>query len=174
MRLNLGCGARIKPATEGWVNVDIARQEGVDLVHDLDRGPWPIVAETATEIEAKDIFEHVWNPILFMVECHRVLKPDAILHLHTPYYRSIDAFTDPTHRRFPTEHTFDYWIPGRLLYTEHNAAYGGVAYTLLDMHLDQVGSLDVTLQRIGRSVAWCAVCGPRPVDENDKRTGCEH
>lgn len=144
MRLNLGCGAQIKP---GWVNVDVAKQEGVDVVHDLDVGPWPFEDQAAAAIEAWDVFEHVSDPILFITECHRVLQPFKYLHLHTPHYTSPDAFTDPTHRRFPTEHTFDYWIPGRLLFDRHNKAYGGVSFDLVDMHMDQ-GSMDITLRKI--------------------------
>ena len=98
-------------------------------------------------IEAWDVFEHVNDPILFITECHRILRPFKYLHLHTPHYMSPDAFTDPTHKRFPTEHTFDYWIPGRPLFERHNAAYGAVSFELVDMHMDQ-GSLDVTLRKM--------------------------
>ena len=144
MRLNLGCGSQAK---DGWVNLDIAAQAGVDVVHDLDVGPWPFEDRTAEQIEAWDVFEHVADPVLFMTECHRILRPFKYLHVHTPHYTSPDAFTDPTHRRFPTEHTFDYWIPGTHLYRRHNAGYGGVAFELLDMHMDS-GSLDLTLRKL--------------------------
>ena len=144
MRLHLGCGAQIKP---GWVNLDIAPAEGVDIVHDLDLGPWPFEDSTATQIEAWDVFEHVDNAILFMTECHRILRPFKYLHLHTPHYLSPDAYTDPTHKRFPTEHTFDFWVPGTLLYERHNAAYGAVAFEMADMHMDN-GSMDITLRKI--------------------------
>lgn len=144
MRLNLGCGSRPLPK---YVNVDIAPLDHVDVVHDLDVTPWPWNDGEATKIVARDIFEHVENALTFMTECHRVLKDLGILHLHTPHYRCIDAFTDPTHRRFPTEHTFDYWIPGTVLFRSHNAAYGGVSFERLDMHLDN-GSLDITLRKI--------------------------
>lgn len=38
LKINLGCGTDIKP---GWVNVDIAKLDGVDIVHDLDELPLP-------------------------------------------------------------------------------------------------------------------------------------
>ena len=34
--------------------------------------------------------------------------------------RSENAFTDPTHKRFCTERTFEYWVKG----TEFNSFYG--------------------------------------------------
>ena len=145
MRVNLGSGSR---PMAGWLNVDRAAVPGVDYVHDLDVGPWPFARTAGVEqIAAVDLFEHVGDPILFMTECHRILAPDRMLFIQTPHYRSRDAFTDPTHRRFPTEHTFDYWIPGTTLYAEHNAAYGGVAFARLSM---LVGSnIQITLRKIG-------------------------
>ncbi|HZR54573.1 MAG TPA: hypothetical protein VFB06_34370 [Streptosporangiaceae bacterium] len=146
MRLNLGSGGR---PLRGYVNVDRVQVDGVDVVHDLDVGPWPWSDESAEEIEARDVFEHVADALLFMTECWRILAPYNLLRIHTPYWRSIDAFTDPTHRRFPTEHTFDYWIPGTVLYGASNAAYGGVAYQRVHMGLDG-GSLDVVLRKLPR------------------------
>lgn len=124
MRLNLGCG----PETlDQWLNVDIVPGPGVDVVHDLDVTPWPWKDNTAAEIAAVDVFEHIANPVGFMAEAHRVLEPGGRLMIQTSYWRSWTAFTDPTHKRFCTEHTFDYWIPGTLLF-KHNAFYGAVSF----------------------------------------------
>lgn len=38
MKLNLGCGNDIR---EGWVNLDINKKEGVNVVHDLNEVPLP-------------------------------------------------------------------------------------------------------------------------------------
>ena len=145
-RLNLGCGSLILP---GHVNLDIADIPGVDVVHDLDQLPWPFGDREFDRIEAKDVFEHVNDPIGFMTECHRILAPNGVVRIRTPYYRSPDAFTDPTHKRFPTEHTFDYWIPGTVLYAHHNPAYGGVGFDQLSLGINDEGQLDTTLRRIG-------------------------
>ena len=120
---------------------------GVDVVHDLDVAPWPWETAEVERIDAKDVFEHVMDPITFMVEAHRVLIPGGLLHIRTPYFKSKDAFTDPTHRRFPTEFTFDYWISGTVLFGLHNAAYGGVSFIKhpSGIYLDAQGSLDVSL-----------------------------
>lgn len=133
----------------GWVNVDRAAIPGVDVVHDLDVGPWPFARDAEVEqLAAVDVFEHVADPVLFMTECWRILQPNRMLFIQTPHYRSRDAYTDPTHRRFPTEHTFDYWIPGTVLFTEHNPAYGGVSFAKVAM---EIGSnIQITLRKIGR------------------------
>lgn len=127
MQLNLGCGSQ---AMAGFINVDAVKQDGVDVVHDLDIGPWPFEDGTASQIQAIDVFEHVAAPLVFMTEAHRVLEPGGMLVMKTPHYKCRDAYTDPTHRRFPTEHTWDYWIPGTALFERNNAAYGAVSFDL--------------------------------------------
>lgn len=141
MRLNLGAGGA---PLAGHVNVDRVQLPGIDVVHDLDAGPWPFPDGVVTWIEAKDVFEHVSDPILFMTECWRVLVPMGCLRIRTPHYSSPDAFTDPTHRRHCTEYSFHYWIPGNVYYEQHNAAYGGVAFHLVSMQMD-AGSMVVHL-----------------------------
>lgn len=127
MHLNLGCGSQ---AMAGFVNVDRVKQDGVDVVHDLDVLPWPFEDGVAGQIQAIDVFEHVSDPVGFMTEAHRVLEPGGMLVLKCPHYKCRDAYTDPTHRRFPTEHTWDYWIRGTALFERHNAAYGAVSFDL--------------------------------------------
>jgi predicted SAM-dependent methyltransferase len=128
MKVNIGCGSEILP---GYVNLDIAKVEGVDVVHDLDVAPWPFSDGEVHEIRAWHVFEHVSDPILFMTEAHRVLDTYGVLGMQTPHLMSLEAFTDPTHKRFPTEHTWDYWIPGTALFRANNAAYGGVSFDRL-------------------------------------------
>lgn len=144
IRLNLGCGSHARP---GWVNADIAKQDGVDVVHDLDVPPWPFSDGTVSEIDAIDVFEHLNNPVLFMAESHRILKPRGALHIQTAYWRSIDSYTDPTHKRHCTEFTFDYWIPGTVLHQHHNAAYGAVSFQKVAIQIGATGQLDVTLRK---------------------------
>lgn len=127
MRLNLGSGSC---PLQGWVNVDRVALPEVDVVHDLDVVPWPWDDHSVKGIMAQDVFEHVGDPVGFMTESHRVLESGGELGLKCPYFRHPDAFTDPTHRRFCTEHTWDYWIKGTALYERHNPAYGGVSFVL--------------------------------------------
>lgn len=127
MQLNLGCGSQ---AMAGFVNVDMVKQDGVDVVHDLDVHPWPFDDGTVSQIQAIDVFEHVADAVGFMTESHRVLETGGMLVIKAPHYKCRDAFTDPTHRRFPTEYTWDYWIPGTALFERHNAAYGAVSFDM--------------------------------------------
>lgn len=147
MRLNLGCGSQ---PLAGWVNVDAADIPGVDVVHDLDVIPWPFDDASMSEVRAFDVFEHVGNPLGFMAECHRVLQPGGALYIHTSYWRAENGFTDPTHRRFCTERTFDYWIPGTDYHRRYGAAYGGHAhpFALLSCQVEDGSELAFTLRKI--------------------------
>lgn len=129
-KLNVGSGTQ---ALDGYVNCDIADVPGVDCVFDLDIAPWPFDDASVEEVVALDVFEHVSEPITFMCEAWRVLVPDGLLRIRVPHWKGENAYTDPTHKRFPTEFTFDYWVPGTVFYENHNPAYGGVAF-LKDFH----------------------------------------
>lgn len=125
--LNLGCGLAAD-LSEGVINVDCVPLPGVSMVWDLDDHPWPWESAGFAEVRAIQVFEHLADPVAFMVDAHRVLAPGGLLALTTPYYRSDNAFTDPTHRRFCTLRSWDYWIAGTPLWAQFNAAYGGVSF----------------------------------------------
>jgi cyclopropane fatty-acyl-phospholipid synthase-like methyltransferase len=145
-KLNLGCGKDIR---EGYINVDLVKGDGVDFAVDLDVAPWPFVERNFDKIVAYDVFEHVHKPVTFMTECHRLLHDGGLLHMRTPHYMARHAYTDPTHVRFPTENTWDYWIPGTLLHDTHNEFYGNVSFERINTTV-QHGQIFVTLRRITR------------------------
>jgi hypothetical protein len=126
VKLNLGCGLASLP---GWVNIDAVALPGVDAVWNLDgQGQWPWADGSVTEILASHVFEHVERPAWFMAQSWRVLANDGILDIRVPYYKHVFAFTDPTHKRFCTELTFDYWVPGGAvgLHEAYGAGFGSV------------------------------------------------
>ena len=147
MRLNLGSGS--EPRAAGVVNVDIADLPTVDVVHDLDVTPWPFDDHSAEQIWAQDVFEHLNDPIGFMTECHRVLETGGELMMKVPHFLHQDAYTDPTHKRFCTEHTWDYWIKGTVLYERHNAAYsrGRHCTFTLEKRAVAAGSIFILLRK---------------------------
>ena len=57
MNLNIGCG-RTRPL-EGAVNLDISSSVGADVVHDLNKMPWPFGDDTFDEVHANDVVEHL-------------------------------------------------------------------------------------------------------------------
>ncbi|MEM4245321.1 MAG: methyltransferase domain-containing protein [Candidatus Nanoarchaeia archaeon] len=104
-KLNIGCGKKIMP---GFINLDMCKGEGVDVVHNLNKFPYPFKDNTFKYINAEQVLEHLDNLPRTMEEIHRISKPEAIVHIGVPYFRSESAFVDPTHRIFFTYHTMDH------------------------------------------------------------------
>ena len=104
-KINLGGG---NTKMEGYINIDILNFKEVDIVHDLSKGI-PIEENSVDEIFSSHFLEHVEDMIFVMKEIYRVCKPGAIIKIKVPYFSSIGAFKDPTHKSFYTNKTFDYF-----------------------------------------------------------------
>lgn len=118
--LNLGAGQDVMP---GWVNLDLVKSEGIDVVHDLDECPWPFDDDEFDRILALDVFEHVDHPLEFVAEAWRILKVGGSLGLRSPSWDAKNSYRDPTHKRMTTENTFDYWVPGDWLFEKYGDIY---------------------------------------------------
>lgn len=107
--LHLGCGSK---KLKNAIGIDILKFPNVDIVHNLDIVPWPIKENSVDVIYAHSFLEHVNDTINFFNECHRVSKNGAHIIIAVPYFRSVDAFSDPTHKHFFTHNSLDYFIDG--------------------------------------------------------------
>lgn len=120
--LDLGCGQN-KPSAEWFKNnmqveptkiigVDFADIEGVDVVHNLTNFPYPFEDESVDVIHTSHFIEHLdgFERMKFFDECYRILKPGGKMrHIH-PYYKSVRAVQDPTHKWPPiSENSYLYW-----------------------------------------------------------------
>ena len=108
-KLNLGCGNDIR---EGWINLDIASLEGVDIVHDLNILPLPFENEEFDYIICYDILEHIFDYIPLLKELHRIVKKDAIIEIKVPHYTYSRAYVDPTHIRYFAMELFYFFVKG--------------------------------------------------------------
>jgi SAM-dependent methyltransferase len=105
--VDLGCGPN---KTAGALGFDRLAQPGVNVVCDMER-PLPIRTGSVDGIHMSHIIEHVRELIPFMEEVYRVCRAGAEVRVVAPYYTSRGAFRDPTHVRFITEDTFQYFEP---------------------------------------------------------------
>ena len=110
--LDIGCGRDKLP---GAVGMDALPLANVDVVHDLDRFPWPFADDTFERVRAQDVLEHVQDFIGCMNEIHRVCRNAALVEVRMPFMTSVNLFTDPTHRRGGTSRTFEYFDPSKPL-----------------------------------------------------------
>ncbi len=94
-KADLGCG---EEKGDSWFGVDIEETDAVDKVQDLDEEDWDLPSNHFEEVKAKDVFEHLDNPVNFLEEVHRIAKPDAEVWIKAPHLSS-NNWTDPTHKR---------------------------------------------------------------------------
>jgi len=129
--LNLGCGRNPEP---GFVNLDRSPGLGVDVVSDLETpGCLSQVSGVYDFVLASHVLEHIHNLIPLMREIHRVLRPGGHLGIACPYASSDDAVEDPTHVRFFTERSFQYF--DRRLYERlgHAGSYNSEVDFIFEM-----------------------------------------
>jgi predicted SAM-dependent methyltransferase len=82
LRVNIGCGPN---ALDGWINLDAARGEQIDVVWDLRRG-LPFADESCAAVFGEHVIEHVprGDAEKLLRECRRALKEGGVLRLSTP------------------------------------------------------------------------------------------
>ncbi len=107
--LELGCGFNKAPGAFG---VDIIRGSQADIIHDLNKFPYPFADNEWDRIICRDVLEHVDNFIATVEEIWRIARPAAIVEVSGPFMSSVNFFSDPTHKRAFTSKTFDYFIEG--------------------------------------------------------------
>jgi 2-polyprenyl-3-methyl-5-hydroxy-6-metoxy-1,4-benzoquinol methylase len=108
--LDVGCGERKKNIPNAViVGVDKFDFPGVDVVHDLNRFPFPFPDNEFDEIICDDVLEHLDDIIAVMEELWRIGKPGGILKISTPHFSSDNYFTDPTHKHPFSSRSFDFF-----------------------------------------------------------------
>ena len=105
-KLNIGCGEDIK---RGFVNLDFVKQKGVDVIHDLNKFPWPFKENEFDYVFASHVLEHVQDLVKTMKEIHRITKKQGKIVIRSPHFSCGVSYRDPTHKRFFSYFTFEYF-----------------------------------------------------------------
>jgi len=113
--LDVGCGFNKQP---GYIGMDKRRVDGVDIVHDAEKTPWPLDDDSCAIVAMSHLIEHIkpWHQLDVIDECWRVLENDGLLFIATPHANSFGYLQDPTHCSPWNEATVDYFTPGHPLY----------------------------------------------------------
>ena len=114
--LDVGCGGR---KLIGAVGMDVLALPSVDVVHNSNCIPWPFPDQTFDLVLLNHSLEHLEDIVQVMDEIHRISKPGAHIVIQVPHFRSVGAYTDPTHKHFFTSKTLDYFIDGEALSHYH-------------------------------------------------------
>ncbi|GAM10725.1 putative protein [Geobacter sp. OR-1] len=103
--MNYGCGNRKKP---GHIGVDIVSSADADYV--VSPGaPLPFADNTFDMVISRYVLEHVHDLDQLLCEISRILKPNGVFRFCVPHAFSIDMYDDPTHCRFITLRTMNYF-----------------------------------------------------------------
>jgi len=142
--LDLGCGYNKQP---GYVGMDKRSLECVDIVHDVEKIPWPIPDDRVAICLCSHLIEHLNPQILvdFFNEVWRVMIPDGSFMVSTPYAGSFGAFQDPTHVRPGfNEATFTYFDPRQPLWQ----IYRPKPFFIESLIFDPATNIEVRLRAI--------------------------
>jgi len=107
--LVLGCGADTR--IPGAVHLDRFPFSDIQVTYDLNIAPWPFCSDSFDRIVAHDIIEHIDNAVQFVEECHRLLVAGGKLEVRTACWLARQSYTDPTHRHWFNEESFDFFVP---------------------------------------------------------------
>jgi predicted SAM-dependent methyltransferase len=86
IKLNLGCGNDIK---NGYINLDLIKSKGIDVVHNLNIYPYPFKENSFDEIYSSHIIEHLDNPSKFIEELWRISKNKGKIIIKTPTFQMV-------------------------------------------------------------------------------------
>ncbi len=106
LKLNIGCGGK---KLRGYTNLDFSADVNPDIVWDLEKGPLPFQDNIFSKIVAEHVLEHISNFVSLMHELWRICENGAVIKIKTPFYSSWGQFNDPTHVRFFSPFTFNYF-----------------------------------------------------------------
>jgi SAM-dependent methyltransferase len=109
MKLHLGCG---NDKLAGYINLDLSPDVKPDKVWNLEKTPLPFEDDSVDEIVANHVLEHIHNFIPLMHDLRRICRKAAKIKIKVPFYSSWGQFNDPTHVRFFSPFTFNYFTQG--------------------------------------------------------------
>ena len=157
IRLDIGCGEGKQP---NWIGMDLRKVKGVDVVHDVQKFPYPFKDNACFQILLSHLWEHIEPKfrITMMNELWRIMKPEGQLLIAVPYYLSFGACQDPTHYTCPNEATFTYFDPAYPLWH----IYKSKPWKLVRNDYQMNGSLEVILEKRE---------DVRVIQDNQKRVG---
>lgn len=93
----------------GALGLDILKSDGVDVVHDLQKIPYPFEDGHFDMVIANHIFEHLQDLPAVMEEMSRIIAKGGYLIARSPFFLHHGAFDDPTHVRRLTLRTMDFF-----------------------------------------------------------------
>jgi len=105
--LDIGCG---KNKIAGAIGIDLNPDSSADIIHDLNKFPYPLKESEFDMIFCRNILEHLDDIPRVMDEIWRAAKGDAIVEIVAPFPSSRWFYADPTHKRAFVSKSFDFFV----------------------------------------------------------------
>ena len=143
IRLDIGCGIHKQ---KGCLGMDIVPHPNVDIVHDIQKFPWPLDDNVCTFILLSHVFEHIEPKYRFqlMDECWRICKKDGQLWISCPYSNSFLESAHPAHYVCPNEATFEFFDSDYQLW--HSCSYKKPkAWQIVTLSYTLGGTIEIVL-----------------------------
>jgi len=144
-KLNLGCGEKI---LKGFINVDIKKFPGVDVVADLNK-KLPFKDNEIDYILCGHVLEHLENPLKFMLELWRISKPNAIIDIYVPHFSHFTSYANLDHKRTFSYFTFGEKWSNEELYTKFSVKkklnFNRINHTWMNIFFNPIINLSPTL-----------------------------
>ncbi|MFW9872577.1 MAG: methyltransferase domain-containing protein, partial [Candidatus Thorarchaeota archaeon] len=140
--LDLGCGIA---KTKGAYGIDNVNLEGVDLVYNLNKIPYPFDDSSVDTIIMNDVLEHLNKPVDVIQECHRILKEDGKLYIKVVYFSHKYAWGDPQHKHAFSEVYFTHFLkkhPRSYVYDFH---FSDITISFINNDKGEKQAMEVTL-----------------------------
>ena len=140
--LHIGCGDMKVPGTVG---LDVRDIPGVDIVHDLEKFPYPIEDGKVVTCIASHVLEHLDPRLTIKIfdELWRIMKPGAQLMISLPYAGSYGYWQDPTHCNGFNEATFTYFDPQYPTYP----VYKPKPWKIIESLWESNGNMEVVMEK---------------------------
>jgi len=156
MKLNLGCGNKVKP---DYLGGDSFSCEAVDIIADLTK-KLPFKDASVEAIWMDNVIEHIPDITALMKEIHRVCQNGALITVFTPHFASQASWRDPTHIHhlsyFSMDHFEKYSVAhytgGGFKVLERKLSFGGI--------LGNIGRLIYILSPKTYEKNWCFIFRP--------------
>lgn len=104
--LDIGVGKNKFP---GSIGIDIRPHSIADIVHDLNKFPWPFENDKFDLILCRHIIEHLPATDKVMEEIYRICKKGGRVVIEVPHFSNVEAFRHWQHCHFFTAGSFDYF-----------------------------------------------------------------
>ena len=151
LRVDLGCGNHKR---EGFVGIDRVHMDGVDIVWDVRCG-LPVTSGIDYAV-ADNLMEHIGAEFIdVMNAAHNAIRHGGRFTVITPgTHMPLAAFSDPTHVRYFTPETWDYFDVASERWRDYGQSYGILPWRVLRREVRD-RFIDVVLTPVTQPVKEC-------------------